>query len=90
MAAVTPGPVAVDVEAPLGIITLAAPRRRNPLSTDTMRAIIAALRELGENDEVRVVIVRAEGRPSPPATTWPNCATARWRTNAPYSTPAWS
>ena len=61
VAAVTPGPVAVDVEAPLGIITLAAPRRRNPLSTDTMRAIIAALRELGENDEVRVVIVRAEG-----------------------------
>lgn len=60
-AAVTPGPVAVVVEAPLGIITLAAPRRRNPLSTATMTAVTSALRELGANDDVRVVIVRAHG-----------------------------
>lgn len=47
MAAVTPEPVGVVAEAPLGIITLDAPRRRNPLSTATMTALTSALRELG-------------------------------------------
>lgn len=61
MAAVTPEPVGVVVEAPLGIIRpRRAPRRRNPLSAATMTALTSALREL-ENDDVRVVIVRAHG-----------------------------
>lgn len=57
----TPVPVVVEVEAPLGIITLNAARRRNPLSAATMTAVTEALRALGENEGVRVVIVRADG-----------------------------
>ncbi|WHU48707.1 enoyl-CoA hydratase [Gordonia sp. L191] len=54
-------PVEVVVEAPLGIVTLTRPRRRNPLSTETMRAVTAALRALGSDDAVRVVVIRAHG-----------------------------
>ncbi len=53
--------VEVEVDAPLGVITLAAPARRNPLSTQTMRTITAALRRLADDRDVRVVIIRALG-----------------------------
>ncbi|AZG48703.1 enoyl-CoA hydratase [Gordonia insulae] len=53
--------VEIAVDAPLGIITLSAPQRRNPLSTRTMRAVTAALRRFDADPEVRVVIVRALG-----------------------------
>ncbi|MGV9671257.1 enoyl-CoA hydratase [Gordonia sp. NPDC003504] len=49
------------VDGPLGILALANPRRRNPLSTGTMRAITAALRAFAENPAVRVVIIRGYG-----------------------------
>lgn len=55
------GPVEVTVDAPLGILTLSRPRRRNPLSTETMRAVTEALRAFGDDDAVRVVIIRATG-----------------------------
>lgn len=43
------------------IITLARPERRNALSLALMRALLAALREIGADRTARVVIVRALG-----------------------------
>lgn len=53
--------VTVDVVAPVATLTLADARRRNPLSTATMRALTAALREVAARADVRVVVIRAEG-----------------------------
>lgn len=53
--------VTVEVQAPLGVITLSNPRRRNPLSTTTMQAITAGLRGFDADPAVRVVVIRALG-----------------------------
>ncbi|GAB85780.1 enoyl-CoA hydratase [Gordonia rubripertincta] len=53
--------VSIEVDAPLGVITLRAARRRNPLSTTTMKAVTAALRRFDEDSGVRVIVIRAEG-----------------------------
>ncbi|MHC3002348.1 enoyl-CoA hydratase-related protein [Gordonia metallireducens] len=53
--------VSVEVDAPLGVITLRAARRRNPLSTITMKAVTAGLRGFDEDSGVRVIVIRAEG-----------------------------
>ncbi|MDH3048761.1 enoyl-CoA hydratase-related protein [Gordonia alkanivorans] len=53
--------VSVEVDAPLGVITLRAARRRNPLSTTTMKAVTAGLRRFDEDSDVRVIVIRAEG-----------------------------
>lgn len=45
----------------IGVITLTDARRRNPLSTETMTAITAALHEFGLTSEVRVIVIRALG-----------------------------
>lgn len=53
--------IRVGREDPIGRITLCDAERRNPLSTPTMRALIEALRSLGQAAEVRVVVIDAEG-----------------------------
>ncbi|ROZ93776.1 enoyl-CoA hydratase [Gordonia sp. OPL2] len=53
--------VEVATDHPLGIITLTAARRRNPLSTTTMRAVADGLGRLDADPDVRVVIIRAMG-----------------------------
>ncbi|WP_238420127.1 enoyl-CoA hydratase [Gordonia sp. 'Campus'] len=53
--------VAVEVDGPVGVITLGAERRRNPLSTSTMRAITAGLRGFDDDARVRVIVIRALG-----------------------------
>ncbi|TYQ04432.1 UNVERIFIED_ORG: enoyl-CoA hydratase/carnithine racemase [Gordonia westfalica J30] len=53
--------VSVEVDAPLGVITLRAARRRNPLSSNTMKAVTAGLRRFHEDSDVRVIVIRAEG-----------------------------
>lgn len=58
---VVTGPVETSIEGPLGIITLSRPRRRNPMSTETMCALTAALRAFGVDPAVRVVIIRGTG-----------------------------
>ena len=45
----------------LGIITLDDPAQRNPLSTKTMNAVIAALQRLSASEEVGCIILRANG-----------------------------
>lgn len=54
-------PLRVEVTAPVAILTLANPRRRNSLSLEVMNAIIAAVREIGSDSQVRAVVLRAEG-----------------------------
>ncbi|KAF0969102.1 enoyl-CoA hydratase [Gordonia sp. YY1] len=53
--------VTVEVDGPLGVITLRDARRRNPLSSSTMKAVTAGLRRLDEDAEVRVIVIRSEG-----------------------------
>lgn len=53
--------VTVSHDGPLGYLTLTDPRRRNALSTSTMQAATTALREFDRDQDVRVVVVRAEG-----------------------------
>jgi len=47
--------------APLATITLNRPNRRNALSVEMMRELIACLGEMSANKEVRVIILAAEG-----------------------------
>ncbi|MGV9713584.1 enoyl-CoA hydratase [Gordonia sp. NPDC003424] len=55
------GSVEVEVDAPLGVITLVEAKRRNPLSVPTMAAITDALGRLGTDSAVRVIVIRALG-----------------------------
>ena len=56
-----PAPVAVEQRGAVAVLTLDRARRRNPLSVATMRALTAALREVGARDGVRAIVLRAEG-----------------------------
>ena len=51
----------IDVAVPLATLTLANPARRNSLSLEVLDALTAAIREIGARDEVRAVILQAEG-----------------------------
>lgn len=51
----------VESKAPIAVITLNRPERRNALSLDLMQELIACLREIGRSEEVRVVILAAAG-----------------------------
>ena len=51
--------VSTEIAEPLGVITLGDARRRNPLSTSTMRAITAALRDFDDDPRVREGILLA-------------------------------
>src|SRR5699024_8376346 len=58
-----PSPVraAVEPDSGIGHVVLDNPAQRNPLSTDVMRSVRAALLDLGADPAVRVVIVSAAG-----------------------------
>lgn len=49
-------------EGSLAVITLNRPQRRNALSLDLMLELIATLRQIGENREIRAVILAAAGK----------------------------
>ena len=51
----------VEQDGPVAVLTLDRPRRRNPLSVTTMRALTAALQDAGARTGVRVIVLRAEG-----------------------------
>jgi enoyl-CoA hydratase/carnithine racemase len=63
MTPLAPGPSHVRVEQAGGIarLTLANPEKRNALSAATMRELHAALEAIGDDREVRVVVLRALG-----------------------------
>ena len=52
----------VSIEAPVARLTLARPDKLNALNDDIRRAFVAALDELEERPDVRVVVVSGEGR----------------------------
>jgi enoyl-CoA hydratase/carnithine racemase len=54
-------PVTADARDGVGVLTLARPRQRNPLSVATMTAFTALLRELAASPDVRAIVVRADG-----------------------------
>lgn len=53
--------VKMDLAPPLATLTLANPERRNSLSLEVMDTLTAAIRQIGASDELRAVIVQAEG-----------------------------
>lgn len=53
--------VRTDVRGAIGVLTLSRPRRRNPLSVATMRELVAALRDVGAHEDVRAIVLRADG-----------------------------
>jgi enoyl-CoA hydratase/carnithine racemase len=52
----------VDVEAPVGRITLNRPEKLNPLSTTTLRELAAAARDIDAHADVKVVVIAGAGR----------------------------
>ncbi|CAM3837970.1 enoyl-CoA hydratase [Tsukamurella ocularis] len=54
-------PIRTHVADGLGVLTLDAAGRRNPLSLATMRAATAALERFDADPAVRVIVIRAEG-----------------------------
>ncbi len=56
-----PGRIRVVKEPPIGWIVFDHPERRNAISGDMWRALPEAAEELGNDDEVRVVVLRGEG-----------------------------
>ncbi len=53
----------------VAFLTLNRPEQRNPLSSEAMRDVTAALRKLGDDDTTRVVVIRLQDRCSPRVTT---------------------
>jgi enoyl-CoA hydratase/carnithine racemase len=54
-------PVLVRADGPAARITLNRPEKRNALSLEAMEELTATLRALGENPDVRVIVIDAEG-----------------------------
>ena len=53
--------VKIDLAPPLATLTLASPERRNSLSLEVMDALTTAMRDIGASDDIRAVILQAEG-----------------------------
>ena len=51
----------VEMGAPVARVTLNRPGRRNALSLALMRELTACLREIGESDDTRAIILSAAG-----------------------------
>ncbi|MCY3967779.1 MAG: enoyl-CoA hydratase/isomerase family protein, partial [bacterium] len=51
----------VEVREPVARIILANPKRRNALSLQVMQELTAALRELGNNQNVGAIVIASEG-----------------------------
>ncbi len=54
--------VTVERRLPAAIVTLNLPDQRNPLSVALMRALSEELKVLAKDEEVRVVVIRGEGK----------------------------
>lgn len=55
------GALTTSVDGPVGTLTLSEPRRRNPLSLQTMREAVCLLGALSDDPRVRVIVIAAEG-----------------------------
>ncbi len=54
--------IVYSVEGPIAVVTLNRPNRRNALSLELMQELIDCLNAIGNNSEVRSVILGAEGK----------------------------
>ena len=54
--------VLYEVDGPIAIVTLNRPNRRNALSLELMRELLECLRRIGDDKDVRAVILAAEGK----------------------------
>jgi enoyl-CoA hydratase/carnithine racemase len=54
-------PVRVDVDGPIARVWLDNPERRNALGRDALSELVVAMADLGERDDVRVVVLGATG-----------------------------
>ena len=54
--------VLYEVDGPIAIVTLNRPNRRNALSLELMRELLGCLRRIGDDKDVRAVILAAEGK----------------------------
>lgn len=54
--------IAVETKGPIGQIRLARPEKLNPLSTATLQELARAARLFDEHRDVKIVVVRGEGR----------------------------
>ncbi len=55
------------------------PDKRNALTAEKVAALLAGVRRAGADDDVKVIVVRAEARRSAPASTSPTPATSTVR-----------
>ncbi|QBJ96328.1 enoyl-CoA hydratase [Rhodococcus sp. ABRD24] len=53
--------IEIDPKTGIGTILLDRPDQRNPLSTNMMRAVTTTLRDMADDERVRVVVLRASG-----------------------------
>src|SRR5579859_5491592 len=53
--------VLVEIDGAIAYLTLNRPEKRNALSRETMRELLAGVRRVGKTSDVRVVILRARG-----------------------------
>ncbi len=51
----------IEKEGPIGFLTLNRPEKRNALSLEVMTEIIAKLDEVGQDDGIKVLIIRGNG-----------------------------
>jgi enoyl-CoA hydratase/carnithine racemase len=56
-----PEPVRVDIDGPTARVWLDNPGRRNVLSRDVLSALIVAMADLGERDDVRTIVLGSTG-----------------------------
>lgn len=54
-------PLQIQVDDAVATISLCNPSKRNPIGTETARALVDALRQLERHDSVRVIVVTGAG-----------------------------
>ena len=57
-----PGEVLLEIEGPVAVLTLAAPQRRNALTTAMVEELIAACDEIDANEAVGAAVIQSQGR----------------------------
>ena len=74
--------ILVEAAGGVAILTLNRPEKRNALSLDVMRELIAAFEAIGADRSVKVVILRGSARCSAPGTICARCSSAASRSTA--------
>lgn len=54
--------VLLDIQDRIGFITINRPEKRNALGPDLVKSLIDAFKEMNENEEVKIIVLRANGK----------------------------